>query len=211
MKRFSGYIIILCTCIASCSNGQQSTKQNYQLKGAPCEGCEAVFEYGNKKLKPVDTLPDFSSTGPRLKVTGHIYMPDGKTPAADVILYIYHTDQKGLYRHKPDASGWETRHGSLRGWIKTDKYGNYSFYTLKPGTYPTRSEPAHIHGTLLEPGGRYYYLEEWHFKHDPLLYKLDLQPRSNHGGEGIVELKKAGDILVAERDIILGLNVNDYE
>ena len=151
--------------------GEQSAQEPPQAKlaGGPCEGCEAIFEYGNKKLKPVDTLSDFSSNGPKLKVTGHIYMPDGKTPAVNVILYIYHTDQLGLYRHRTDATGWEKRHGSIRGWIKTDRSGSYAFYTLKPGTYPSRSEPAHIHATLLEPNGNYYYLKEWHFKNDPLL------------------------------------------
>jgi protocatechuate 3,4-dioxygenase beta subunit len=57
-----------------------------ELAGGPCEGCEAVFEYGDRILLPVDTLPDFFQEGTRLRITGTIYQSDGKTPASGVIL-----------------------------------------------------------------------------------------------------------------------------
>jgi len=211
MKNIFAITCLLATVLLSCSHAQPIQKPAYRLKGAPCEGCEAVFEFGNKQLRPVDTLVDFSTSGPRLKLTGTVYQPDGKTPAAGVIIYFYHTNQQGLYVHCPGASGWEKRHGSIRGWIRTAKDGSYQLYTLKPGTYPSRSEPAHIHATLLEPNGKYYYLEEWHFRGDPLLYKLSASKRTLHGGDGIVMLSKEKDLLVARRNIILGLNVKDYE
>lgn len=85
------FTAILAAVAAGNSVGAQGT-----LVGGPCEGCEAVFEYGGRALTPTCTLPDFSQEGPRLKVTGIIYQPDGKTPAAGVILYIYHTDQNGV-------------------------------------------------------------------------------------------------------------------
>lgn len=196
--------------MSACSQAQSSGAR-YQLKGGPCEGCEAVFEYSAKKLRPVYTLPDFKSPGPRLKLTGHIFRRDGHTPAANVILYIYHTNQAGRYAAKPGNRGWAKRHGELRGWIKTDETGRYTFYTLKPGTYPSRSEPAHVHATVLEPDGKYYYLEEWYFRGDPLLSQLNKENRKVHGGEGTVSLRKQDGLLIAERDIILGLNVGDYE
>jgi protocatechuate 3,4-dioxygenase, beta subunit len=74
-----------------------SIEATAQKVGGGCEGCEAVFEYGSKKLTRVDTLPDFKGPGPKLEISGTIYQTDGKTPAKDVILYIYHTDQKGVY------------------------------------------------------------------------------------------------------------------
>lgn len=210
MKQLLSIAIIAAMHLGICS-GQQIKTSSYQLKGGPCEGCEAVFEYGNKTLSATATLPDFNLPGPKLKLTGHVYLHDGKTPAQDVILYIYHTNQQGLYAHIANDKGWGKRHGTLRDWIKTDKNGAYTFYTLKPGTYPSRSEPAHIHATVLEPNGKYYYIEEWHFADDPLLYKLKAQQRNLYGGEGIVTLKQAGNLLVAERDIILGLHIKDYE
>jgi protocatechuate 3,4-dioxygenase beta subunit len=94
--------------------------------------------------------------------------------------------------------------------IKTDITGKYTFYTLKPGTYPDGSLPAHIHGTILESSGDYYWIDEWHFIGDPL-FKIEYESEDSvQGGSGIVELKQEGDLLVAYRDIILGKNVPVY-
>lgn len=181
------------------------------LVGGSCEGCEAVFEYGNKTLTSVDTLPDFHDKGSKLKLTGVIYQPDGKTPAKDVILYIYHTNQKGIYPAKGGESGWARRHGYIRGWIKTDNDGNYEFYTLKPGAYPGGGNPAHIHTTILEPDGKYYWIDEYHFAGDPYLTE-QMKPKSPRGGtSGVLELKREGNLLVGKRDLILGKNVPNYK
>jgi protocatechuate 3,4-dioxygenase beta subunit len=175
-----------------------------RLVGGPCEGCEAVFEYGGRVLSPVDTLPDFGDPGPRLKITGTIYQRDGKTPASGVILYVYHTDQSGVYATRGDETGWGRRHGYIRGWVRTDSSGKYAFYTLKPGTYPSRSAAAHIHPIILEPDGRYYWLESYLFEGDSLLTERELSPRGHRGGGSVVlSLEKEGDLLVGERDIVL--------
>ena len=181
------------------------------LVGGSCEGCEAIFEYGSKALPEVDTMPGFSSNGSRLKLTGKIYKNDGKTPAGDVILYIYHTNQKGIYEKRGDETGWGRRHGYMRGWIKTDSEGKYTFYTIKPGSYPNSKEPAHIHGIILEPNGYYYWIDEWQFKNDPLLEINKEREDKARGGSGIVELKSEENILTAERDIVLGKNVPEYK
>lgn len=178
--------------------------------GGPCEGCEAIHEYGDRVLTPIDTLPDFSHEGPKLKLTGTIYHEDGETPAEDVILYIYHTNQEGIYPARAEESGWARRHGYLRGWIKTDADGRYTFYTLKPGTYPDRSTPAHIHPVIKEPGINEYYIDSWHFADDPLLTEAERSEPTPRGGSGVVTLQRVGDLLVAERDIILGLNIPNY-
>jgi protocatechuate 3,4-dioxygenase beta subunit len=181
------------------------------LVGGRCEGCEAVFEYGDAVLSPVATLPDFERPGPRLELRGRIYAPDGRTPAAGVILYVYHTNQNGLYETHGGESGWARRHGILRGWIRTDETGEYTFRTLEPGTYPNRSQPAHVHGILLEPDGRYYWIDSWHFRGDPLLDEEEEDADTARGGSGVVELEREGDLLVARRDIVLGKNVPGYD
>jgi protocatechuate 3,4-dioxygenase, beta subunit len=204
--------ILFCTIfILSCTNAQKQV--NYKLVGAPCEGCEAIFEYGNKKLTATDTLPDFKDNkGEKLKVSGIIYHKDGKTPANNVILYFYHTDRNGLYTRKPNQTGLGKRHGYNRGWIKTDKTGKYSFYTVKPGIYPDRASPAHIHLTVLEPNGNYYYLHDFYFKGDPLLTEKELKPKSPRGGyDGVLDITKNGHLQVASQNIILGKNIPDYE
>ncbi len=187
-------------------------KPEFRLVGGPCEGCEAIFEYGNKVLSPVDTLPDFSEEGTKIKITGIIYLPDGKTPAENVILYVYHTDQNGIYSSKGNEKGWARRHGYIRGWVKTGSDGRYTFFTLKPGTYPDRSQPAHIHPIILEPNGKYYWLGSYHFEGDPLLTEKEISPELPRGGSsGLLLLKIEGDLLVGKTDIILGKNIPDYD
>lgn len=203
-------VILLTVLMSSCANSQN--QDTARLVGGPCEGCEAIFEYGDRKLTSVDTLPDFNDQGPKIKITGTIYQNDGKTPAQDVIFYIYHTDQNGIYATRGDKTSWAKRHGYIRGWIKTDSNGQYAFYTLKPGVYPDRSSPAHIHPTILEPNGKYYWLGSYHFKGDSLLTDKEINPDSPRGGSsGLLTLRKEGDLLVGTRDIVLGENIPDYE
>ncbi|MDH3252107.1 MAG: intradiol ring-cleavage dioxygenase [Ignavibacteria bacterium] len=207
-------VVILFLVVSFCSTAvsQNRHESNTRLVGGPCEGCEAIFEYGDKPLSPVDTLPDFNSEGPKIKVTGTIYQHDGITPAVGVVLYIYHTDQKGIYSTKGGETGWGRRHGYIRGWIMTDKDGRYTFYTLRPGVYPNRSVPAHVHPTILEPNGKYYWLESYHFEGDSLLTEREKHPESPRGGSsGLLSLGKEGDLWVGERDIILGKNIPSYD
>ncbi|PHR47000.1 MAG: intradiol ring-cleavage dioxygenase [Fluviicola sp.] len=214
VKYFQGILVLFLFIFSSC-NAQTKTDSNQitnTLVGGPCEGCEAIFEYDNRKLTHIDTLPDFYKEGVKIKVEGTIYQPDGKTPAKNIILYVYHTNQEGVYAPKENAKGWAKKHGYNRSWIKTDKNGHYSFYTLKPAPYPNRSDPAHIHYTILEPNGKYYWLGSCHFKGDTLLTKNEIKPDSPRGGSsGLLILKKEGDLYVGRRDIILGLNIPNYE
>ncbi|KAA3622363.1 MAG: intradiol ring-cleavage dioxygenase [Flavobacterium sp.] len=203
-------VFLLAVLLSSCTNAQQ--KIIPKLVGAPCEGCEAVFEYGDQKLTNTDTLPDFNKEGTKIKVEGIIYEKDGKTPANNVILYVYHTDLEGLYTPAADAEGWARNHGDNRTWLKTNKDGRYAFYTIKPAPYPTRSEPAHIHYEILEPNGKYYYLQSCYFEGDSLLTSKQINPESPRGGtSGVLRLKKEGNLWVGTRDIILGKNIPGYE
>jgi protocatechuate 3,4-dioxygenase beta subunit len=211
MKR-SIIILSLTVLLFSCAISQNRNNGKTRLVGESCEGCEAIFEYGDKKLSPVDTLPDFNDKGLKIKVTGTIYQNDGKTPAEDVILYIYHTDQNGIYATRGGETGWGKRHGYIRGWVKTGKDGRYTFYTLKPGTYPSGRIPAHIHPTILEPNGKYYWLGSYHFEDDSLLTEKEISPESPRGDiSGLLSLRKEGELWVGKRDIILGKNVPDYD
>jgi protocatechuate 3,4-dioxygenase beta subunit len=204
-------IFLLIVLLFPSLNSQEKDESKFRLVGGPCEGCEAILEYGNKILSPIDTLPDFNDEGQKIKITGTIYQTDGTTPAKDVILYIYHTDQNGKYVTKGDETGWAKRHGYIRGWIKTDPDGKYIFYTLKPGVYPTRTAPAHIHPVILEPDGKYYWIEEFLFDGDPLLSDNDANKNLPRGGDNyVLTLKENDNLFIGERDIILGKNVPGY-
>lgn len=181
------------------------------LVGGRCEGCEAIDEYGDKKLTWTDTLPDFNIPGPKMVIFGTVFKKDGKTPAPGVILYIYHTDQSGVYAKKGDETGWAKRHGYIRGWIKTSQIGEYRFYTNRPAAYPNRSAPEHIHITVKEPEINEYWIDSFNFDGDPLLTQSARDNKQKRGGSGIIELKSnAQGLLECKRDIILGFNIPNY-
>lgn len=193
----------------SCSNAQNN--QEPKLVGGPCEGCEAVFEYKNHQISSADTLPDFWDGGKKIKIEGTVYENDGKTPAEDVIIYVYQTNQDGLYQPSENPVGLERHHGKIRTWLQTDNNGHYEFYTVQPAPYPNRSEAAHIHYTILEPNGKYYYLNSTLFKGDPLIDQESVAKNQRGGGNVIIDFKEENQIPTGNRDIILGKNVPNYK
>ncbi|MEO6490891.1 MAG: hypothetical protein ABIO04_13190 [Ferruginibacter sp.] len=206
-------ISILSTLSACSQNNSQKERTNGNVGGG-CEGCEAIFESPVQldKLSWIDTLPDFNETGPKMMISGTIYQYDGKTPAKDVILFIYHTDQSGKYSNKYNEKGWAKRQGYIRGWMKTNEKGQYKFYTLKPASYPNSTTVKHIHPTIKEPGINEYWIDEFIFNDDPF---LTAEKRKEHnsqqrGGNGLIKLENENGILVGERDIYLGKNIPNY-
>ncbi|HVG40280.1 MAG TPA: hypothetical protein VM888_01620 [Chitinophagaceae bacterium] len=218
MKKLISVLFLFCTlgligCTQSRSQKSSGTKAKPTvLVGGSCEGCEAIYEspVPFEKLSWIDTLPDFTDEGPKLEISGTVYKADGKTPAKDVVLYIYHTNQKGRYPTKGDEKGWGKRHGYIRGWMKTNKEGKYKFYTLRPGHYPDFPDAAHIHPVVKEPGKNEYYIDAYLFNDDPLLNSKVRNKLENRGGDGILKLKEKNGIWYAERNIYLGKNIPDY-
>jgi len=200
------------SCAQTSSQKQVSRSSGSKHVGGSCEGCEAIYEspIPFEKLSAVDTLPDFQDPGPKLEISGIIYKADGKTPAKDVVIYIYHTDQKGVYPKKGDEAGWSKRHGYIRGWTKSDKNGAYRFYTLRPAAYPGGNIPAHIHVTLKEPDKNEYWIDDFLFDDDPLLTTGEKQKQEKRGGNGIIKLVPAKGYLQGSRNIILGKNIQGY-
>jgi protocatechuate 3,4-dioxygenase beta subunit len=207
MKRVLLTVIPVLVWIHGCSQSSSEEKK----VGGSCEDCSALYEFGTKKLSWTDTLPDYNDKGPKMEVSGTIYKPDGKTPAENVILYVYHTNRDGIYPTKGDETGWAKRHGYIRGWIKTDRTGKYKFYTLRPGAYPGRENPEHIHATVKEPGVSAYWIDDYLFDDDPILTKEGRNAQKKRGGTGVLKLTKdSNGILIAKRDIILGMNIPGY-
>jgi protocatechuate 3,4-dioxygenase, beta subunit len=180
--------------------------------GGSCEGCEAIYEsyVSFDKLSYIDTLPDFNEQGPKIEISGIIYQQDGKTPAPGVILYVYHTDQAGLYSKKGNVTGWGKRHGYIRGWMKTNEKGEYKFYTLKPAAYPGRNIPAHIHPVIKEPGKTEYWIDEYLFDDDSLLTTEEREKNEGRGGNGIIMLEEKDGMFYGKRNIYLGRKIPDY-
>lgn len=202
--------MLLIFAFSSCRPQTEKSFSNSDI-GGPCEGCEAIHEYGDRKLDPIDTLPGFLENEPKLKLTGQVFQKDGKTPAEGVILYIYHTNREGIYQMEGNEKAWAKRHGSIRGWVMTDDSGKFSFFTFRPGAYPNGREPEHIHLIVKEPGKKEYYLDDFLFEDDPLLSHKHRNSQPKRGGSGIVTPKASGNLLILKRDIILGKNIPHYE
>lgn len=208
-RKFQLCILLVFWVCTSCN--AQTKKASTQLVGGGCEGCEAIYEYRDKKLAPIDTLPEFENNNPQLKITGTVFKNDGKTPADNVIIYIYHTNRKGIYETKGGETAWAKRHGFIRGWVRTGKDGRYTFYTFRPAAYPNGSEPEHIHITVKEPNTNEYYLDDYLFDDDTLLTDIKRNILNNRGGSGIVKPISKSGMLTIERNIILGKNIPNYE
>jgi protocatechuate 3,4-dioxygenase beta subunit len=201
-------LLLLLFCAPAMAWGQRAV-------GGPCEGCEAIHEspVPFDRLQAFTRLPGVTDSSPnRLGINGVVFQADRKTPAPDVILYIYHTDpETGIYPRKGDEKGWARRHGYIRGWMKTNHKGEYKFVTRRPAPYPDRTEPAHIHIVVLEPGLKEYYIDEYLFDDDPLLTDAVRKRQPNRGGSGILHLKDVGEgMFKAERNIYLGRNIPGY-
>ena len=213
------YLYLLFTAsiisLSGCSQNSKKSKVSNEppakeiKAGGRCEDCTAIYESSTafEQLKEVDTLPDYNEPGPKIEISGIIYQHDGKTPASNVVLYIYHTDQQGLYSKRGKEKG---RHGYIRGWIKTNANGFYKFYTLIPASYPNSNNPKHIHPIIKEPGISEYWIEEFLFDDDLLLPAQERTKANPRGGSGILKTELKEGQLKATRNIILGLNVSDY-
>ena len=205
---FRATIFIVLLLVSSCVKSQN--KNTDKRVGGPCEGCEAIYEYGSKTLNAVDTLPGYLTAKEPLKITGTIFEKDGYTPAKDVILYAYQTNEKGVYPKKDSSQGWEKRHGYIRGWIKTDASGKYTLYTFRPASYPNTTIPQHIHITIKESTKNEYFIDDFYFDDDPNLSDKTRNRSNFRGGSGIVKLKNVDSMLEAKRNIILGKNIPNY-
>src|SRR5690606_33256026 len=87
---------------------------------------------------------------------------------SDVIIYYWHTDDHGLYASNEATPNLAKEHGKLRGWVKSDKQGNYTIRTSRPAPYPKDNIPQHIHLAIKEPELPNEYYADLYFDDDPL-------------------------------------------
>jgi protocatechuate 3,4-dioxygenase beta subunit len=100
--------------------------------------------------------------GNKMRVTGRVFRPDGKTAAAGVILHIHHTDARGVYNDPPGPP-------RLQAWIRTAADGSYRYDTIRPAPYPGGQNPAHVHTQLWGPGVPPQWGTDLQFLDDPLV------------------------------------------
>ena len=169
-----------------------------------CEGCEAIFDRSFVGLSWTTRIPPVGEPGVPLTLSGRVTASDGLTPAVGVVLYVYHTSAAGLYPSRGSELNWGRRHGYLRGWVKTAANGEYRIETIRPGGYPGRSDPAHIHITVKEPERQEYWIDDVVFTDDPRLNRAFTTRQGKRGGAGVVTPTRDADgTWKVRRDITL--------
>ena len=190
--------------VLSCLLVADAVRAAEPVLGLPCEGCELVFAGmpaapgSRARIAPVD------AKGEPMTIEGTVRTRDG-VAAAGIVVYAYQTDANGSY---PRGN---TRHGLLRGWVRTDAQGRYRFDTVRPGAYPMRSDPQHVHLHVVEPGRGTYYIDDLVFDDDPRLTAAQRERQSGRGGYGIAHpVRDADGVWQVRRDIALGAGIPAY-
>ncbi len=195
----------------SASTQAQPAPDKERQVGGPCECCEAIFDDMPEKLTWETQISPKNEPGEPLEISGTIFKSDGITPVEGIILYVYHTDNQGLYSRGSKTSKCADRHGLLRGWMKTGPDGRYLFRTIRPASYPNTNFAQHIHPEIKEPGLQVYWIDEYVFADDPKLVPSEIAKHQNRGGSGVLYLKKnEAGTWIGQRDIVLGKNVPGY-
>ncbi len=151
--------------------------------------------------------------GTPLRIEGTIRDRNGK-PVEGVIVYAYHTNERGRYPTDPATKGTSAqRHGRLRGWARSDAAGQYVFETIRPGGYPFSRDPQHIHMHVIEPGRCTYYIDDILFKDDPRLTETKIAKhvaRSRRPRDHDSRPAPSPADYVVRRDIVLGAKIPGY-
>ncbi len=150
-------------------------------------------------------IPPQGEPGEKLIISGTVYLPDRRTPAKDVTVYVYHTNNKGVYPKKGNEKGNGKYHGYLRGWMKTDANGMYEFETIRPAPYQTHDgEPAHIHYTIEAADYPEYWLTGLWFSDDPRVTAYKDKIERDGGFSNITTLSlDENNVLRGTRNIML--------
>ncbi|HYE79718.1 MAG TPA: hypothetical protein VEI97_17160 [bacterium] len=117
--------------------------------------------------------------GPPLVIDGRLVDPVGN-PIAGALVYAYHTDQTGLYGN--EGSGFDpTQHNRLFGYVRTGSEGAFQLTTVRPASYPSGTNPQHVHLDFQADGYAQQHTEI-EFADDPLMTPAIRRDVEAHGG-----------------------------
>jgi protocatechuate 3,4-dioxygenase beta subunit len=123
MTRRLVFVPIVCAALASVLSAAQVSRE--APRDAPSTG----------QIAPA------GEPGPRLHVSGVVVDAAG-APIAGASIYAYQTDAEGYYGVKPAS---DNRNPRLRLLLRSGPKGDWSFDTIRPGSYPGSRVPGHIH------------------------------------------------------------------
>jgi protocatechuate 3,4-dioxygenase, beta subunit len=220
MKAFKTFLIagiVLPQLLTSCNGQTTPNDQNQQavetkkIVGGGCEDCELMYVGMPEAMLSEDTSVGWKEGTQKLMLTGKVLQLDGRTPAPNIIIYYWHTDDSGLYSSNNETPIKAKKHGKLRGWVKSDESGNYTIKTSRPAAYPSQDIAQHIHLSIKEPDIHNEYYADLYFDDDPLYLKHRKKyGKFDRAGTEILRVLLDNKIQVAEHNIILGLNIPNY-
>jgi protocatechuate 3,4-dioxygenase alpha subunit len=176
---------------------------------APHSRCEWRPEQGKDVYDWKETVganlvtPDASGT--KIRIEGCVFDGDG-LPINDAMLEVWQADAQGQYAHPRDSRTRPNTKFMGFGRSATDKSGNYSFDTIKPGTVPGpngKAQAPHIvfciysRGMLRQVYTRLYFSDEGANESDPILGLVPADRR----GTLIAHREMRGDMPVYRFDI----------
>lgn len=211
------FLVIATSLLLSC-NGQtkfntvtQNQSDTKKIVGGGCDGCELMYVEIPKIISSEHTSIGWTEGSQKLILKGRVFQLDGRTPAKDVIVYYWHTDDKGLYSSNKQTPVKVKEHGKLRGWVKSDENGHYTIKTSRPAAYPSQDIAQHIHLSIKEPDINNEYYADLYFDDDPLYLKHKKKyGKIDRAGTEILRILLDNNIQVAEHSIVLGLNIPNY-
>jgi protocatechuate 3,4-dioxygenase beta subunit len=179
-----------------------------RIVGRPCDGCEHVFVGRPRVVETRARIAPLAAPGPSLRIDGRVVDATGR-PVPGILIYAHQTDADGRYPDRGDGHP----HGRLRAWVRSDAQGRYRFDTIRPGAYPGRTDPAHVHLQVLEPDRCTYYIDDLTFSDDPRNPAPTATERAAaRGGSGyVVPTRGADGQWFATRDIVLGRRISGYD
>lgn len=130
------------------------------------------------------TLTTTNEPGTQITVKGKIIDKYDK-PLSNVLVYIYHTDNKGWYSDTAghvSGMGGDRAHARLFGYFKTNNDGTFEFHTIHPQGYPNSNLPQHIHFEIFSNTGQALLVTELLFNEDPRLTSSIRERMTNEGG-----------------------------
>lgn len=111
------------------------------------------------------TIAPKDEPGAPMRLEGRLLTNNGRAAIRDAIVFAWQTDAEGRY----DRPGTPLHSWRLYGWAKTDAAGRFTFTTIRPASYPSRTEPAHVHFSVERRDGRRYFVPSLMFEGDPLI------------------------------------------
>ena len=134
--------------------------------------------------------------GERLQIVFRVVDADGK-PQVGMKVSAMQADANGLY----NPGGWNRRTPRLSTLAWTDRDGRIVFDTIRPGPYPRRSEPAHVHFSVhIGRGSGFRTL--W-FEGDPLLTAERRSWADRDEETVVVALQHDGKLVRAEHTFVV--------